>query len=416
MKKISGWVFPVSLGLSVCGFLGGMHWRDQVEAHPKAPASDILAPPDQLLASNEKTRPVADIAPDDYFLSVVQQLDKLYIEEVKDKGTFASGAVRGMITSLGDPQAIFMNPTQMAACEEARFGRFSGVGLELAFHWPQDRPTKEERAKNPYGDVPELVVASVVPGSPADKAGVQIGDRMDSLNGRWLLSTERIKYFRNRSVQIRKTRPWTAAADAQIRALDQQIKRGTSLTKVRDHLMSKTSAALHLTLMRDGKPVTLELTPADTKVEPLIVPPAGPVQLRFFLGAADALAKLDSEGGEIELDLRQSTLGDYDAMKECLKLFGEDVTWGQIVTEKAGTKHVLRTKGETKWKQVKLFVDKTTVGMAALFAQALSMAGKATVTGELTTAKPIVLALNKLPDGSGFTLPIGLFETENKTR
>ncbi|MBL8049435.1 MAG: PDZ domain-containing protein [Chthonomonas sp.] len=403
------WLPYAAVALCIGGFLGGTAWRGRVDDVPKVPASGILAPPEQLLASNDRKPPATKIAADDYFLSLVAKIDELYVEEVKNHQDLAIGGAKGMVASLGDPLAIFMTKSQFEAYQSARHGRFSGVGLELEFKWQAKRPTDSQREADVYSDIPELVVTSVVPGSAAEKAGLAIGDKIDSLDGRWLLSTARIKYFRETSATLRKTRPWTSDAEKKLKLLDEQIKKGTTLTKVRDILMANGEKPLDLTIQRAGATKTVKLMAKGVTAPPVSLQDGKPAQLRFFLGAADELARLSTKE-PLELDLRNSTMGDFDAMKDCLSLFGGQTTWGNIVDERQRTPRPLTTNGEDKFGPVKLLVDNTTVGMAVIFAQALVAAGKAELVGTLPAKSPTVLTTQTLPDGSGFTLPIGTFQ------
>lgn len=403
------WLPIAAVTLCLAGFMAGSNWRNRVDMGGVVPASGILAPPDQLLASNERKPPTTRIAADDYFLSLVSKLDEMYVEEIKDRQGLAIGGVKGMVASLGDPLAIYMTPTQFASYGDARRGKFSGIGVELMFKWQQTRPSEATREADLYSDIPELVVTSVVPGSEAARVGLQIGDKIDSLDGKWLLSTARIKFFRDRTANLRKTRPWTTDTERKLKDLDDQIKKGTTLTKVRDILMANGEQPLDLTVTRGGKPITVKLQAKQTVCPPLVAAAGKPVQLRFFLGAADLLR--DQDAAEvITLDLRNSTMGDFDAMKECLALFGSQKTWGDIVDERGRPPRPLKTTGDAVFKRAKLIVDNTTVGMAVIFARALEAAGQADLDGQLTSTTPTVLTTQTLTDGSGFTLPIGTFQ------
>ncbi len=68
------------------------------------------------------------------------------------------GAIEGMVSSLGDPYTMFLPPSQNKIVNQDLSGSFDGVGIELGF-------------KNN-----NLVVIAPLPDSPAQKAGVKVGD------------------------------------------------------------------------------------------------------------------------------------------------------------------------------------------------------------------------------------------------
>jgi len=68
------------------------------------------------------------------------------------------GAIQGMVAAVGDPYSMFLPPEQNKVVEDDLHGNFSGVGIEIGF--------KEN----------QMAVTAPLPGSPAEKAGVQAGD------------------------------------------------------------------------------------------------------------------------------------------------------------------------------------------------------------------------------------------------
>lgn len=68
------------------------------------------------------------------------------------------GAIKGLVSALGDPYTVFLPPDENKVVEEDLQGTFSGVGIQIGF-----RGTR-------------LAVIAPLPGSPAEKAGVKAGD------------------------------------------------------------------------------------------------------------------------------------------------------------------------------------------------------------------------------------------------
>lgn len=87
-----------------------------------------------------------------------------YVDEVPMK-TLVDGAIRGMLASL-DPHSSFLTPEDYQEMQSDISGEFIGLGLDVTI---QDD---------------ELVVIAPLEGSPAEKAGINAGDRVVKIDGR----------------------------------------------------------------------------------------------------------------------------------------------------------------------------------------------------------------------------------------
>ena len=68
------------------------------------------------------------------------------------------GAIKGMVSSIGDPYTIFLNPDENKIVEDDLKGNFQGVGIQIGYIKGQ------------------LAVIAPLPFSPAEKAGIKAGD------------------------------------------------------------------------------------------------------------------------------------------------------------------------------------------------------------------------------------------------
>lgn len=68
------------------------------------------------------------------------------------------GAIRGMVSALGDPYTVYLPPSENKVVQEDLNGAFEGVGIQIGFKGTQ------------------LAVVAPLPGSPAEKEGVKAGD------------------------------------------------------------------------------------------------------------------------------------------------------------------------------------------------------------------------------------------------
>jgi carboxyl-terminal processing protease len=95
---------------------------------------------------------------------ILQRLESTYYKET-DSETLATGAIDGMLASLGDPYTVYYSPEEYASLMEETSGSYSGVGMVLQMN--------EHLA----------TVVSVFPGSPAESAQIEAGDIIVSVNG-----------------------------------------------------------------------------------------------------------------------------------------------------------------------------------------------------------------------------------------
>src|SRR3989344_1129617 len=75
------------------------------------------------------------------------------------------GALGGLVASLGDPYSVFLNPEISEKFNEELGGSFEGIGAEIGI-------------KKGI-----LTIIAPLPGTPADKAGLQAGDKVLAIDG-----------------------------------------------------------------------------------------------------------------------------------------------------------------------------------------------------------------------------------------
>jgi carboxyl-terminal processing protease len=132
---------------------------------------------------------------DEVFTHVYNQ----YVDSVSAQ-TMYRMAVDGMLYELEDPYTTLLPPEKLGRLNETTTGNYAGVGVQV--------------------DVRDgwIVVIAPTPGSPAERAGVQPGDRIIEVDGRstqgWTLE-EATRSFRGKpgtSLSIRIERPGLIAA------------------------------------------------------------------------------------------------------------------------------------------------------------------------------------------------------------
>lgn len=108
---------------------------------------------DQILAPNNAKDKLAEA------LDVIQAS---YVDSVRDEA-LTDAAIRGMLTEL-DPHSQYYSREQIAARREQMSGSFVGIGIQYLVQHDT------------------IYVTQVLPGGPADRAGLQAGDRVTKLD------------------------------------------------------------------------------------------------------------------------------------------------------------------------------------------------------------------------------------------
>ncbi|WP_143216059.1 S41 family peptidase [Ferroacidibacillus organovorans] len=98
------------------------------------------------------------------FMSTYRLLTTSYYRQV-DPNELIHGMISGMMDTLHDPFSQYMNPAMTARFREMVSSHFQGIGAVLSYESGQ------------------IVISSVLPGSPADRAGVRSGDILTQVNG-----------------------------------------------------------------------------------------------------------------------------------------------------------------------------------------------------------------------------------------
>ncbi|MGV3709464.1 MAG: S41 family peptidase [Gemmatimonas sp.] len=97
------------------------------------------------------------------FDQVMMAVQQKYVDSIPVDSLYEK-AVSGMLTELGDPYTTYLPPDRLKALGEQISGTYGGIGLQV----------------NKRDGI--LTVIEPFPGSPAYKAGVQMGDRLIAVN------------------------------------------------------------------------------------------------------------------------------------------------------------------------------------------------------------------------------------------
>jgi len=281
-------------------------------------------------------------------------------------------AIAGMLQSVHDRYTVFLTPKEYASLNEGLDGgNFSGVGIAIHV----DDKTKL------------LTVNDVIPAGPAEKAGLQPGDVIISVDGK-------------------STKGLTTEDDAKLL----RGKRGT-LVRVAIERSGKMLAA----------PVALtrEIIHQPSVYAKLLDGGIGYARLTVFglntgTELGDALAKLQAQGAKAYvLDLRDNGGGYLNAAIDVSSKF---ISSGPIVSVESRSGNDTRYDAQNTAipaRPLAVLVNRYTASASEITSGAIADDGAGTLIGEKTFGKGVVQTIHPLPDGSAVKITTARYLTPN---
>ncbi len=322
-------------------------------AHPRW----LLDPVADVLVGNEDARVVAE---------ALDEIEDSYFREL-DRTDLANAAIAGAVRTLDDRFSAYFTPREYRAFQDATNSRFSGVGLAV-------RGVKRG-----------LRVETVYDDSPADRAGIRVGDIVTTAAGRSLAG-----------------RPEQAS---------------TALIK------GPAGTAVTLRVRRDGRTLTKRVTRATISI-PVV---AGEAEraggervshialATFSSGAHGELATAirrarDAGSKGIVLDLRGNGGG---LVKEAQLVASAFLADGPIVTTKGRTvpARTLEAIGQPVAGKLPLvvLVDGGTASASEIVAGALQDRKRAKLVGVRTFGKGVFQQVLPLDNGGALDITVGQY-------
>jgi carboxyl-terminal processing protease len=286
-----------------------------------------------------------------------------------DSRALLEGAYDGMTDAL-DPFSYYVPAASMSAYRAQQASGALGPGIIVA-----------RRGGFPY-------VVAALPGSPAQRAGVQPGDLIHAVDGKNL-----------RTAPLWKIRSALEGPE------------GTSVEVGLFRVVEEKKVTLRLQRARFNPPAVETRWERDVAIVKI---PA------FTPSTAEALSRAVDEANhrsidKLVLDLRGSIGGEIaDAAPAASPFVGRGPV-ARVVTRKVAMKPVEAT-GERGWKgRTVLLIDDATGGPAEVFAAALKDRAGAITVGETTAGMAIVQRL--VPTGSGGSLfmTVGRYQSPSGT-
>lgn len=301
---------------------------------------------------------------------VLERVKQEYVEPVDDR-QLMEAAVRGMVMDL-DPHSQFLDSTEYEEVRISTTGNYSGVGLEVN--------TAEG----------EVVVVAPIEGTPADRAGLEAGDVILSIDG----------------VQL----------DAD------------SLGETINRMRGKPGTRVALTVAREGEPGPLEFQLIRSHVQvrsvrsELLTPGYGYVRITHFsetsykdlrkaIKSLERASPVELDG--LVIDLRNNPGGVLESAVEISDAFLDS---GVIVTASgrgrdASFRHEARPGDLLDGAPIVVLVNAGSASASEILAGALQDNDRALIAGEKTFGKGSVQTVMPLSNGRAIKLTTSHYYT-----
>ncbi|MBI5753696.1 S41 family peptidase [Candidatus Peregrinibacteria bacterium] len=306
------------------------------------------------------------------FWKIWGELEDKYVDEnVIKNESMVYGAIKGMVNALSDPYTVFMTPEESVQFSESLEGTLEGIGAELTV-----------KDKN-------LIIASPLKKSPAEKAGLLSGDIIYKIDGK---SAENM----NLVDAINKIRG----------------KKGTTVTLT--IIRKKLDKPFDVTIVRDS--IDIESV-TEEKL------PNGIVYLsvnQFNDKTNDEFGKYISElilnePKGLIIDLRYNGGGYLDIAVQLLSYLMPKDTSAVIIKERGKGDNTLYTNGNPKLLNVPLvvLVNDGSASASEIVAGAIQDHKRGVLMGVKTFGKGSVQEVEKFSDGSSLRVTIAKWFTPN---
>ncbi|MDJ0727020.1 MAG: S41 family peptidase [Prochloraceae cyanobacterium] len=278
-------------------------------------------------------------------------------------------AIKASLRELGDPYTRFLTPEEYESLNARTTGELSGIGIEMQF--------------NPLNG--DLEVVGTVENSPAEQAGIKVGDKIVSINGKptSLMSLEQ------------------ASAEVQ----------GEIGTDVKLEISRKGQKPFESVVKR----AQIELTSVTYKIRSEGRTKVGYIKLNEFnshsakqMNLAITNLKKKNVAGFV-LDLRDNPGGLLFSSVDIARMWLDRGTIVYINDRKGGERKFSANNTALTDLPLVVLVDGNSASSSEILAGALQDNKRAKIVGTRTYGKGTVQSVHPLSDGSGLVLTISKY-------
>lgn len=299
-------------------------------------------------------------------------IDKYYLGEV-DESKLEEGAIKGYIEGLDDPYTEYISKEDMKSYLDDAMGNFVGIGIYMVKNTEVDR----------------IQVLATIKGSPAEKAGVQPGDIIMSVDG--------VEY------------------------------KGSDMTAAANNIKGDEGTKVNIEFLRGTETVKYEITREKVKVNQIegkvLTNNIGYIEFTSFdeTTAEDFKAKYDELAKKriqsLIIDLRNNgggivdqalEIADYITPKDSVLLYEVDKN-GKETVKKAKKDPIINMP-------IVILTNENTASASEILSGALKDLGKAKIVGTKTYGKGVIQQILTLSDGSGLKVTIEEYQTPNRNK
>ncbi len=321
-----------------------------------------------LLMSASKGDPFETSKQLEIFTNVLREVQTQYVDDVAVEQAVGS-AIRGMLKEL-DPYTVYYPEDQIEDVRLLQTGAYGGIGCTI------------QRVEN------EIFISSLHPGGPAEKAGLQVGDRIRSIDN-------------------------TEATGKRVSDVSTLLKGtpGTELTLEVDRYNTPTSS---FTFNRE------DIVQNPVPFYGLREDGTGYIYLDAFTERASAevgkaIKELKQQGAKsMVLDLRGNGGG---LLMEAVKIVSFFVTTSDTVVSTRGrggkVQDVYRTQGRALWPEgpLAVLIDGQSASASEIVAGAIQDFDRGVILGEPSFGKGLVQQVHPLPFGAQMKVTVAKYYT-----
>ena len=288
-----------------------------------------------------------------------------------DEEALMTGAIRGMMDSIGDPYTFYYTADEMQKSNDENNGVYHGVGMVV------------QLTEDGF-----IEIIRVYSDTPAEQAGLKVGDRIIAVDGQPVSG-----------------------------------ENGKALNEAVALIRGEDGTQAHLTLLRNGETLEADVTRGKVNISyveySLIGSDVGYVSISQFTGNdvdgfSEALEAFRSAGvSGVVVDLRGNPGGMLtDVVKIADMLLPEGLI--TYVEDRAGNRQEERSDAEYWDIPMVVLVNGTSASASELFTAAMQDYDRATVVGTTTFGKGIVQTLITFAeDGAGMQLTTASYYSPN---
>jgi carboxyl-terminal processing protease len=300
---------------------------------------------------------------------VVANIQQHYVKPNTDGVKLTQGAASGMVGALGDQFSRYLTPDEFRANQSFLAGQFAGIGASV----------------QQKGD--QIIIAGVLPNTPAEKAGVKAGDVVTAVDGQ-------------------STKGWTA---------DDAV----------NHIRGKANTQVQIQVSRNGQTLTFNLTRAeinvpsvsthvfDNRVLYIRVVDFGTKTASDFDQALKT--HLNGSVNTVLLDLRDNPGGYVDAANSIVSEFVRSGN-STILVRRGGQEQVEKVTGDGRAfsNRLVVLVNENSASASEITAGALKDYARGTIVGVKTFGKGSVQQDYPLRGGADLHLTIAEWLTPKR--